>query len=125
MSTRIAQSTRSLLAILTFLFPPAQITEAEGAPSSLFYSLLSINHSKDTCLKRAHAAVASKAAGSILKCADDLALVNEEYNLAVHCRKTGDKKGFVTIIVVHNASFDKAKCLALNIRRGTETGLFE
>ncbi len=98
---------------------------AFASPPSLFYSLLSINHSKDTCLKRANAAVASEVAGSILKRADEVALVNEEYTLAVHCRKTGDKKSFVTIIVAHNASFDKAKGLALNIRAGMETGLFE
>jgi hypothetical protein len=60
-----------------------------------------------------------------MKRQDDVALVNEEYNLAVHCRKIDGKKTFVTIIVAHNASFAEAKGLALNIRRGMETGIFE
>ena len=59
-----------------------------------------------------------------MKRSDDVALVNEEYNLAVHCRKIDSKKTFVTIIVAHNASFNEAKGLALNIRRGMETGIF-
>ena len=63
--------------------------------------------------------------GQTYEAADDVALVNEEYNLAVHCRKIDSKKTFVTIIVAHNASFAEAKGLALNIRRGMETGIFE
>ncbi len=76
-------------------------------------------------MRRAHAAVASEVAGQITKRADDVALVNDDYNLAVHCRKTGDKTSFVTIIVAHRSSFNEAKGLALNIRRGMETGVFE
>ena len=51
--------------------------------------------------------------------------MNQEYNLAVHCRKIDNKKTFVTIVVAHNASLNEAKGLALDIRRGMETGIFE
>jgi hypothetical protein len=64
-------------------------------------------------------------AGKLMKRSDDVALVNEEYNLAVHCRATGNNTCFVTIIVAHKSNFPKAKGLALNIRRGMETGIFE
>jgi hypothetical protein len=99
--------------------------EAEGAPPALFYSLLSLNHSKADCLKRAQAAVASEVAGKLMKRSDDVALVNQDFNLVVHCRATGGNTCFVTIIVAHRSSFPEAKGLALNIRRGMETGIFE
>ena len=117
-------ATISLLAMLSFVFL-AQITEAESSPPSLFYSLLSIDRSKDSCLKRAHTAMASEIAGEIIKRTDDVALVNKDYNVAVHCRKAGANTTFVTIMVAHRSSFNEAKGLALNIRRGMETGLFE
>ena len=114
----------SLFVILSF-YSVAKITLAEGSPPSLFYSFLSIKHGKDACLKRAHAAVASEVAGKIMKRTDDVALVSDEYNLSVHCRKTSASTSFVTIVVAHRSSFNEAKGLALNIRRGMETGLFE
>jgi hypothetical protein len=101
------------------------VAAINAAPPSLFYSVLAVNLSKEDSLKRAYAAVASEVQGKIMKRSDDVALVNEEYNLAVYCRKIDSKKTFAIIIVAHNASFDKAKGLALNIRRGMETGLFE
>ncbi|HEY5704890.1 MAG TPA: hypothetical protein VIS96_04885 [Terrimicrobiaceae bacterium] len=102
-----------------------QGTTTEAAPPSLFYSLLPLNLSKEDSLKRAYAAVSSEVKGKIMRRSDDVALVNEEYNLAVHCRKIDEKKTFVTIIVAHDSSFNEAKGLALNIRRGMETGIFE
>ena len=102
-----------------------QGTNAEAAPPSLFYSFLPLNMSKEDSLKRAYAAVSSEVKGKVMKRPDDVALVNEEYNLAVHCRKIDEKKTFVTIIVAHNTNFNEAKGLALNIRRGMETGIFE
>ena len=60
-----------------------------------------------------------------MKRPDDVALVNEEVQPRGVCRKIDSKKTLAIIIVAHNASFDKAKGLALNIRRGMETGLFE
>jgi hypothetical protein len=124
----MAQHTRTakilLLVMLTFM-SLAQIREAESAAPSLFYSLLSIDRSMDSCLKRAYKAVASEVAGEIINRSEDVALVNKDYNLAVHCRKTGANTTFVTIMVAHRSSFNEAKGLALNIRRGMETGLFE
>ncbi|HEY5769288.1 MAG TPA: hypothetical protein VIS71_05515 [Terrimicrobium sp.] len=102
-----------------------QGANAGAATPSLFYSFLTLNLSKEDSLKRAYAAVSSEVAGKLMKRSDDVALVNEEYNLAVHCRKLDSKKTLVTIIVAHNASFAEAKGLALNIRRGMETGIFE
>jgi hypothetical protein len=99
--------------------------KAAGAPPALFYSLLTLNHSKEESLKRAQTAVASEVSGKLMKRADDVALVNPDFNLAVHCRATGSKTCFVTIIVAHRSSFPEAKGLALNIRRGMETGIFE
>jgi hypothetical protein len=122
MHTRVLTT---LLVVMVSIVLLVRITKAESAPPSLFYSLLSIDRSKDSCLKRAHTAVASEIAGHILKREDDVALVNRDYNLAVHCRKTGANTTFVTIMVVHRSSFNEAKGLALNIRRGMETGLFE
>jgi hypothetical protein len=85
-----------------------------------------VNHSKADCLKRAQAAVASEVAGGkLMKRSDDVALVNQDFNLVVHCRATGSNTCFVTIIVAHRSSFPEAKGLALNIRRGMETGIFE
>jgi hypothetical protein len=124
MAQHTRTATLSLLAMLSLVLL-AQITEAESAPPSLFYSLLSIDRSKDTCLKRAHMAMASEVAGEIIRRDDDVALVNKEYNVAVHCRKSGANTTFVTIMVAHRSSFNEAKGLALNIRRGMETGLFE
>ena len=93
MARHIHTATVSLLAMLSFVLV-APITEAESSPPSLFYSLLSLDRSKD-------------------------------YNVAVHCRKSGANTTFVTIMVAHRSSFNEAKGLALNIRRGMETGLFE
>ena len=118
-----ACTAKILLLVMLTVMSLAQITEA--AAPSLFYSLLSIDRSLDSCLKRAHKAVASEVAGEIINRAEDVALVNKDYNLAVHCRKTGANTTFVTIMVAHRSSFNEAKGLALNIRRGMETGLFE
>ncbi len=117
-------SMKSLVVIIMSLLL-WQGTNAGAAPPSLFYSLLPLNLSKEDSLKRAYAAVSTEVKGKLMKRPDDVALVNEEYNLAVHCRKIDSKKTFVTIIVAHNASFAEAKGLALNIRRGMETGIFE
>ncbi len=51
-----------------------------------------------------------------MKRSDDVALVNEDFKLVVHCRTTGSNTCFVTIIVAHRSSFPEAKGLALNIR---------
>jgi hypothetical protein len=107
------------------LFCVVSGTTAQGASPALFYSLLSLNRSKAECLQRAHAAVASEVSGKLMKRSDDVALVNQDFNLAVHCRATGSNTCFVTIIVAHRSSFPEAKGLALNIRRGMETGIFE
>jgi hypothetical protein len=109
---------------ITAFFAVAE-QKAQGAPPALFYSLLSLNHGKEESLKRAQAAVASEVSGKLMKRADDVALVNPDFNLAVHCRATGSKTCFVTIIVAHRSSFPEAKGLALNIRRGMETGIYE
>ena len=102
------------------------VAAINAAPPSLFYSLLTLNLSKEDSLKRASAAVASEVQGKIMKRPDDVALVNESPQpRGVCCRKIDSKKTLAIIIVAHNASFDKAKGLALNIRRGMETGLFE
>jgi rhodanese-related sulfurtransferase len=99
---------------------------AFAAPPSLFYSLLPLNHSQETCMKRAHATVASEIKGGrIDKRADNISLVNDDFNIGVHCRKTGSNKSFATIVVAHRASFNEAKGVALNIRGGMETGINE
>lgn len=99
---------------------------AFAAPPSLFYSLLPLKHNHETCMKRAHATVASEVKGGKLdKRADNVSLVNDDFNIAVHCRDTGKNKSFATIVVAHRSSFDEAKGVALNIRRGMETGINE
>lgn len=114
----------SILVFCAFLVV-TPIKEARSASPSLFYSLLSLNLGKKDCMNRAYQAVTSEVTGSIIQRADDVALVNNEYNLAVHCRKTGDKKSFVTIIVAHQSNFKGAKGLALNIQHRMETGILE
>jgi hypothetical protein len=54
-------------------------TLAEAAPPSLFYSLLPLNHSQGTCMKRAYATVASEVSGKINKRADNVSLVNDDW----------------------------------------------
>ncbi|SDX98426.1 hypothetical protein [Nitrosomonas sp. Nm33] len=112
---------RFLLIICAMLFI-IPIKPAESASPSLFYSVLPLNHSKKDCLNRAYTAVAAAVTGQILERADDVALVNNDYNLVVHCRRTADKTSFVTIIVSHQSSFQEAKELVLNIQHGMETG---
>jgi len=96
-----------------------------ATPPSLFYSLLELDRDQKSCMTRAHAAVASEVSGTIERRTDNVSLVNEDFNIGVHCRATGKKKSFATIVVAHRTSFDEAKGVALNIRRGMETGLFE
>lgn len=77
-------------------------------------------------MKRAYATVASEIkGGKIDKRADNVSLVNDDFNIGVHCRNTGKNKSFATIVVAHRATFDEAKGVALNIRRGMETGINE
>lgn len=113
--------TRLSVALLWSLALPAF-----AAPPSLFYSLLPLNHSQETCMKRAHATVASEIKdGKLDKRADNVSLVNDDFNIGVHCRNTGKNKSFVTIVVAHRASFKEANGVAMNIRRGMETGINE
>jgi hypothetical protein len=115
---------RSLLAgILSLLF--WQGTSAEAAPPSLWYSTLNLNLTKEDALKRAYAAVASEVSGKLYKRENDVALANDQFNLVVYCQRIESKKTFVIIIVAHKTSLNEAKGLALNIRRGMETGIFE
>ena len=96
-----------------------------AAPPSLFYSLLPLKHSQATCMKRAYATVASEVSGKVDKRADNVSLVNDDFNIGVHCRETGKNTSFATIVVAHRTSFDEARGVALNIRRGMETGIVE
>jgi len=96
-----------------------------AAPPSLFYSLLSLKHSQDTCMNRAFATVASEVSGKIDRRADNVSLVNDDFNIGVHCRNISKNTSFATIVVAHRTSFDEAKGVALNIRRGIETGINE
>ena len=96
-----------------------------AAPPSLFYSLLPLKHSQATCMKRAYATLASEVSGKIDKRADNVSLVNNDFNIGVHCRDTGKTTSFATIVVAHRTSFDEARGVALNIRRGMETGINE
>jgi hypothetical protein len=115
---------RSLLVvILSLLLWPG--TRAEAGPPSLWYSTLNLNLSKEDALKRAYAAVASEVSGKLLRRENDVALANDQFNLAVYCQRIESKKTFVIIIVAHKTSLNEAKGLALNIRRGIETGIFE
>ena len=100
-------------------------TPALAVPPSLFYSLLSLNHSQATCMNRAYASVTSEISGKINKRADNISLVNNDYNIGVHCRNTGKNKSFVTIVVAHRTSFQEAKGVALNIRAGIKSGINE
>jgi hypothetical protein len=124
----ITMSGRFIAASLKMLFISSLAsfaTPAFAAPPSLFYSLLSLKHSQETCMKRAHATVATEVSGKLDKRADNVSLVNDDFNIGVHCRKTGNNTSFATIVVAHRASFNEAKGLALNIRRGMETGINE
>jgi hypothetical protein len=76
-------------------------------------------------MKRAQATLASEVAGKIDKRADNFSLVNDNFNIGVHCRSTGKNKSFATIVVAHRTSFTEARGVALNIRRGLETGINE
>ena len=76
-------------------------------------------------MKRAHATLATEVSGKLDKRADNVSLVNDDFNIGVHCRKTGSNTSFATIVVAHRASFNEAKGVALNIRRGMETGINE
>ena len=96
-----------------------------AAPPSLFYSLLPLKHSQATCMNRAFATLASEVSGKIDRRADNISLVNADFNIGVHCRDTGKNTSFATIVVAHRASFDEARGVALNIRRGMETGINE
>ncbi|AKH36634.1 MULTISPECIES: hypothetical protein [Nitrosomonas] len=109
-----------LIICATLLLTP--IKQAVSASPSLFYTVLPLNISKKDCLSRAYTAIASEVTGQILQRADDVALVNNDYNLAVHCRRTSDKKSFITIMVTHQSSFQEAKELALSIQHAMETG---
>lgn len=115
---------RSLLLVCAISLTLAK-SEARSASPSLFYTLLPLNISKNDCLTRAYRAVASEVTGAIIQRAEDVALVNNEYNLAVHCRRMADKKSFATIIVTHQTDFNNAKGLALNIQHRMEAGLFK
>ncbi len=121
----LAQATALELKVLPIALLASFALPAFAAPPSLFYSLLPLNHSQETCMKRAHATVASEVSGKIDKRADNVSLVNDDFNIGVHCRATGNNKSFVTIVVAHRASFNEAKGVALNIRRGMETGINE
>ena len=103
----------------------AVATGALAAPPSLFYSLLALDHDRDTCMKRAFASLASEISGTIERRTDNVSLVNDDFNIGVHCRTTGADKSFATIVVAHRASFKEARGVALNIRRGMETGIIE
>ena len=96
-----------------------------AAPPSLFYSLLPLKHSQATCMKRAFATVASEVSGKIDRRADNVSPVNDDFNIGVHCRDAGMNTSFATIVVAHRTSFDEARGIALNIRRGMETGINE
>ena len=116
----VTQKAISIALLASFALP------AFAAPPSLFYSLLPLNHSQETCMKRAFATVASEIkGGKIDKRADNISLVNDDFNIGVHCRDTGKNKSFATIVVAHRTSFNEAKGVALNIRRGMETGINE
>src|SRR5262245_31275142 len=65
-----------------------------AAPPSLFYSLLPLKHSQATCMKRAFATVASEVSGKIDKRGDNVSLVNDDFNIGVHCRDTGKNTSF-------------------------------
>jgi hypothetical protein len=122
MSARFITSSPKIIVITSlasFAMP------AFAAPPSLFYSLLSLQHKQETCMKRAHATVATEVAGKLDKRADNISLVNDDFNIGVHCRRTGNNTSFATIVVAHRASFNEARGVALNIRRGMETGINE
>ena len=76
-------------------------------------------------MKRAYATVASEIRGQIAKRADNVSLLNDDFNIGVHCRATGNNRSFATIVVAHRTSFNEAKGVALNIRGGRETGINE
>jgi hypothetical protein len=124
MPTHIPQLPSSRVVLGAFLFAAAT-TVVEAAPPSLFYSLLPLNHGQGTCMKRAYATVASEVSGKIDRSADNVSLVNDDFNIGVHCRATGNNSSFATIVVAHRTSFNEAKGVALNIRRGMETGVNE
>ena len=98
---------------------------AVAAPPSLFYSLLPLHKSQAACLKRAAAVVRSEVSGTLDVRSDNVSLVNDDFNIGVHCRATGGNDSYVTIVVAHRASFTEARGVALNIRRGMETGVVE
>jgi hypothetical protein len=98
---------------------------AIAEPPALFYSLLPLKHDQKTCMNRAYAAVATEVSGKISKRSDNISLVNDDFNIGVHCRSTGRNTSFSTIVVAHRTSFVEAKGVALNIRSGMKTGIFE
>jgi hypothetical protein len=121
----LAQAISPKLKVLPIALLMSFALPAFAAPPALFYSLLPLKHSQETCMKRAHATLASEVSGKIDKHADNISLVNDDFNIGVHCRSTGNKTSFATIVVAHRTSFNEAKGVALNIRRGMETGINE
>ena len=98
---------------------------ALAAPPALFYSLLPLGHSQERCMERGRATLATEISGRINVRKDNISLVNEEYNIGVHCRYTAKNKSFATIVVAHRTSFKEAKGVALNIRTGMQSGINE
>jgi hypothetical protein len=109
----------------TAILSLATTAMAVAAPPSLFYSLLPLHKSQAACLKLAAAVVRSEVSGTLDVRSDNVSLVNEDFNIGVHCRATGANDSYVTIVVAHRASFNEARGVALNIRRGMETGVVE
>jgi hypothetical protein len=119
-----AQVARFNVTLLSVVLLASLARPAFAAPPGLFYSLLPLNHSQETCMKRALATISSEVKGGKLdKRVDNVSLVNDDFNIGVHCRDTGKNKSFATIVVAHRSSFDEARGVALNIRRGMETGI--
>lgn len=118
-------SLKRFLLFFGAIFLLMSVSGVKSASPSLFYSLLPLSNTKNECLNRAYRAIAAEMTGSIIQRADDVALVNSQYNLAVHCRRTGDRKSFATIIVTHQIDFNLAKQLALNIQHRMESAKFD
>lgn len=128
MSTTPTTSTSSRVLMRAGAFAiafAATSSVAAAAAPALFYSLLPVHQKQATCLKRAHAVVASEVSGKLEVRSDNVSLVNEDFNIGVHCRATGSNDSYVTIVVAHRTSFTEARGVALNIRKGMETGVVE
>jgi hypothetical protein len=106
----------------------AAVAFAAAAPAAatpaLWYVLAQINRSVNTCVERARAALASEIDGKMTVNSPHVGLVNQDLNIAINYQSRGGG-ALAILIVAHRNSVNEARGVALNIRSGIQSGVFE